>query len=214
MNHIDSFLYVRHGQTDWNAQGLMQFHSDIPLNATGRKQAQNAAQRLAKLSGERLFFLYSPYSRAAETADIIANHLQSHTDVTVAGITPHAGLKERFGGTLDGRTPDELKALGQVDSMGFMPCGNYVWDNLKMLCPKAECSLVLVKRMEDAFLNGHKQALAHNAKLVIVGHYGGMNTFSRHKLGRRKEYNIQNATPYWFVNEYDTKGEWLIKEME
>mgnify|MGYP003704279353 CR=1 FL=1 len=33
------FWFLRHGETDWNAQGLSQGNVDIPLNATGRAQA-------------------------------------------------------------------------------------------------------------------------------------------------------------------------------
>ncbi len=35
------------GETSWNATGRVQGHTDIPLNATGQAQAQQAAQALA-----------------------------------------------------------------------------------------------------------------------------------------------------------------------
>jgi probable phosphoglycerate mutase len=37
----------RHGQTEWNVLEKAQGHADIPLDATGRRQARRAAKLLA-----------------------------------------------------------------------------------------------------------------------------------------------------------------------
>lgn len=40
-------LYViRHGETDWNVLKKMQGWADIPLNETGRSQAENIRNKL------------------------------------------------------------------------------------------------------------------------------------------------------------------------
>ena len=59
---------MRHGQTDWNAKGRIQGRTDIPLNETGRAQAEKAAINLP----ENITVIFSsPLERAIETAEII-----------------------------------------------------------------------------------------------------------------------------------------------
>jgi len=64
---------VRHGQTDWNLRGLMQGRTDIPLNATGRAQAEQAAGTLDRVDWDVV--VSSTLGRARETAAILAQGL-------------------------------------------------------------------------------------------------------------------------------------------
>ena len=41
--HPVAFWFLRHGETDWNAQNLSQGNVDIPLNETGLAQARSAS---------------------------------------------------------------------------------------------------------------------------------------------------------------------------
>ncbi len=67
------FWFLRHGETDWNAQGISQGNVDIPLNATGVAQARAAAQ---KLKGRGIATLVaSPRSRAKVTAEFVGEAL-------------------------------------------------------------------------------------------------------------------------------------------
>ena len=61
-----AFWFLRHGETDWNAQGLSQGNVDIPLNAVGRAQAV-AAAGLLRRRGIRSV-VASPLCRAHDTA--------------------------------------------------------------------------------------------------------------------------------------------------
>ena len=42
---MTTLLFVRHGETDWNAEGRLQGQTDRPLNDYGRRQARELADR-------------------------------------------------------------------------------------------------------------------------------------------------------------------------
>ncbi len=44
------FYFVRHGETDWNAEGRYQGSKDIPLNERGRGQAALNGELLQQFS--------------------------------------------------------------------------------------------------------------------------------------------------------------------
>lgn len=57
---------IRHGQTDWNRQHLLQGWTDIPLNENGRTLAAKTAGGLKDIPFDRVYT--SPLIRAKETA--------------------------------------------------------------------------------------------------------------------------------------------------
>jgi probable phosphoglycerate mutase len=72
---MTTFCLIRHGETDWNLSGRWQGHTDIPLNALGRAQAQRLAQRM-RSEGARFDAIYSSdLLRAWETAQALGEAL-------------------------------------------------------------------------------------------------------------------------------------------
>jgi len=67
---VTSFLFIRHGETDWNRQQRFQGQIDVPLNALGRAQAARLAERLAGDPADVL--VCSDLQRARETAEPLA----------------------------------------------------------------------------------------------------------------------------------------------
>ena len=57
--------FLRHGQTDYNLQGLLQGRVDNPLNNTGINQAQKSAKAIGKVTK----IISSPLKRAIQTAN-------------------------------------------------------------------------------------------------------------------------------------------------
>jgi len=95
-----TLLLVRHGQSEWNAEGRMQGQTaHVPLTALGHRQAAAAAERLAALRPRAL--VSSDLLRAVETAE----HCGRATGLPV---TTTPALREQGYGVLEGRPSREL----------------------------------------------------------------------------------------------------------
>jgi broad specificity phosphatase PhoE len=69
-NTMTTFYLVRHGETDWNKQRIIQGQEDIPLNETGIQQAENAAKLMKSIPFDLAYS--SDLMRAKRTTEIIA----------------------------------------------------------------------------------------------------------------------------------------------
>jgi probable phosphoglycerate mutase len=97
-----TFIFARHGETDWNAAGRWQGQTDISLNRAGREQAKALA---AELRSEGIVAVgASDLARAKQTAEIVARDLGlalGHVD---------AAFRERAYGVFEGLTRAECMA--------------------------------------------------------------------------------------------------------
>jgi len=68
-----TIYFIRHGETDWNAEARYQGQADVPMNEKGRAQAQRNGEALRPfLPGiARADFVASPLQRACETMEIV-----------------------------------------------------------------------------------------------------------------------------------------------
>lgn len=108
----DPFIHIRHGETDWNLARRLQGWRDIPLNDTGRAQAEANGERLKAFladfgrSPDDFHWVASPLQRARETMEIIRR---------AVGLDPTAyrvddRLREISYGVLEGKTHEEIEA--------------------------------------------------------------------------------------------------------
>jgi broad specificity phosphatase PhoE len=96
---VTTLFLARHGETDWNRDHRVQGHTDIPLNETGRAQAQELSRLLL---GERFDAVYSSdLSRAYETALFVAESRGQQ-------VMRHAGLREKNYGSWEGLTDEQV----------------------------------------------------------------------------------------------------------
>jgi probable phosphoglycerate mutase len=94
-DRVTRVIAIRHGETAWNVDTRLQGQLDIPLNDTGRWQAQRLAEALAH---EPLAAIYSSdLSRAWATAEALS---------ITTGLTVRADerLRERCFGAFQGQT--------------------------------------------------------------------------------------------------------------
>jgi len=120
---MTQLLVIRHGQSEWNADGRWQGQENPPLTELGRTQARAAARAIGAIDG-----LYaSPLDRAATTASIISDELGIGPVITLPGLMErHAGewqglnrfeIEDAFPGYLaDGRRPPGWEPDAQVEA--------------------------------------------------------------------------------------------------
>lgn len=94
---------IRHGVTDWNAEGRLQGKEDIELNPAGRQQAYDLAEYFQGFEWDLV--ISSPLKRAHETACIISSRLNLPEPVVIEG------LHERDYGMASGLLPEERRKL-------------------------------------------------------------------------------------------------------
>ncbi|MEY3509337.1 MAG: hypothetical protein RLZ21_1094 [Pseudomonadota bacterium] len=96
--------FVRHGETNWNAERRMQGHIDIPLNTTGMGQAKRLANALTQTKHSFDAIYSSDLERALHTANAVANALSLAVQTTPQ-------LRERNVGQLQGLLLSEAPVL-------------------------------------------------------------------------------------------------------
>lgn len=100
--------FIRHGETDWNRQGLIQGWTDIPLNDKGHQQARAVAQALIDVPefSPEFSFVVSPLQRARQTMGYLAEALSLEPQQ----IAVDPAVQELGFGVWEGKPFWELKA--------------------------------------------------------------------------------------------------------
>lgn len=170
MNPASTATYIciaRHGETDWNAAGILQGWLDVPLNDKGRRQAY---QMLAGFAHSGFSKVYSSsLVRSRETAEIIARSLR------LASPEYHDGLKERNFGAIQGIPKAELAELNPV--------------LLQQILKRNPATFFEQGESMDEFADRVLAAIAHIArqnsgkKILAITHGWTMDVITRHIAG-------------------------------
>ena len=158
--------FVRHGQTDWNAEGRLQGQADTDINQRGRDQADRNGKRLAGLikDASGWDFVASPLRRTRETME----RVRVGMGLPAAGYRTDPLLVEVHFGDWQGKTYLELEAESPgttarraADKWNFRPPGE-----------QGESYAMLTARIEP-FLRELKQ------ETVCVTHGGVIRSIFR-----------------------------------
>ena len=174
-------IATRHGETAWNVDTRIQGHLDIPLNDTGRWQAQRLG---AALAGEPIACVYaSDLGRAHQTAQAVA-------DTAGLQVVSDIGLRERAFGVFEGRTFAEIEAE--------LPEQAQRWRKRDPAFePEGGESLLRFRARIVATLD--RLAAAHpGEQIVVVGHGGVLDVLyraaTRQELQAPRTWTLGNAS--------------------
>ena len=176
---------IRHGETDYNVQQIMQGHDEVPLNDKGIAQAAALGRRMADMPLDHIYA--SDLRRAAMTAGIVA----AYTGVAVEWVP---AFRERHPGDLAG------KAYFEGDCPRFFADHDYHPPNGETVQQFAD----RVRRAFDALIGKEADRKRH---VAVVTHGMVCAAFLRVCLEQHQEeiaaYRWPNASISIF--DYDSK---------
>lgn len=183
-------ILVRHGETEYNAAGMFQGYSPVPLSPRGRQQVALVAERLISLQPCALYS--SDIWRAQETAEMISQRLALPVQLC-------EGLREWNVGTWVNQPANafaaHLQAVG-AHIVTYVPEGGE--SQLQTQARMLACMQTL--------------ATQHAGETIVcVSHGKAIDMLARHVLGldvlQPPAYHIANTSVTIFVCE---NGMWEI----
>ena len=187
---------IRHGETDWNLEGRVQGHEDIPLNETGIRQAQACGEALKAVPLQCV--QTSPLSRARKTAEFIA--ARQHCPLIV-----NHSLIERDFGRISGLTLEERRSF---EDSGIQDLAE-PWDML------ASRAFEAVEELAGLFPQGTIAVVSHGAWINAL-----LAVLSDHTVGSGKTW-LKNAcisllcrkNEGWKIEFFNITAEEFVKKL-
>lgn len=181
-----SFYFLRHGETDWNREGRIMGHQDIPLNQAGIAQAHQAVSYLNYLGIDRI--VSSPLCRAKETAVIIGSYLKVSVETCDS-------LKEAKWGEMEGELKHRHAGSFEKWLNGDTP-------------QHAESCIEFQQRIIRAL----STVLIPKKNTLLVAHQGVYWAFMK-ALGYSNA-TTSNATPYIFRSPETPAQPWTVEALD
>jgi broad specificity phosphatase PhoE len=178
---------LRHGQTDWNINFLLQGVTDIPMNQTGIEQVKLAAQAIRAEDWDVV--LTSPLSRARQTAEIIASQ-HGYTEIIEQEL-----LIERSFGEAEGLSHEQWRA--KYSNLDVIPGG-------ESRTQLADRSRLLLETISQELAGKRVLAISHGALIRTLIAIASNNELPRdgERLGNASLNVVKHSDNSWQVVNY------------
>jgi broad specificity phosphatase PhoE len=158
-------VIVRHGRTAWNAAGLYQGHTDIPLDETGRRQAAALGRALA--GSAFTIAVASDLVRARETAEIV---LGTRAEM----LECDARWREMRFGAWEGLTREQILARAPAAGAASVP---------RLMTPEGGETFAELKRRIGAALEAIVRRAPAGSRALVATHAGPLHAALQILLG-------------------------------
>lgn len=197
MGLIMKLILVRHAETEWNVEGIIQGYSDSPLTCRGVLETSALVATLCKDEYEIERVYASPLGRAWQMGQSLSTHFR-------CSLTAEVSLKEQDFGQFEGvqlerlrqKYPNEVNALFQLDAE---------------YCPPGGESLTQATQRAIRFLQELEKTSFPHQTICIVSHghvsQGVLSFFKEGTINNFPRYAQPNAS--YSVIEY-IDGEYQV----
>lgn len=172
---------IRHGQTEWNVQGLMQGWGDSPLTAQGIHAARLTGRALCDVPFAAAYSSCLP--RTIATAHHILHERAAHVP-----LFQHTGLNEQHFGDWEGRKVEDIRATAEFQQLVNAPAayraetnGGETWAQLAARPQAAINDIVRVHESGNLLIVSH----GHTLRLLLALMQGA--TWQNHREAGRSE---------------------------
>lgn len=160
---------VRHGQTEWNIEKILQGHKDIPLNEEGHKQAKLLGDRLKDIKFD--CWVSSDLTRCIQTTKGIEDGVGIEN--VPKRFIKSAAFRERF--------------MGEVQGMKIADAKEKYGENYRNL---GETKEELIDRIYKRWIEVLKECCNYNDKNVLLCTHGGVIRNFINYLYKEKKYKL------------------------
>jgi broad specificity phosphatase PhoE len=181
------FGLLRHGQTEWNINFLLQGVTDIPMNQTGIDQVRLAASAIRRQDWDLV--LTSPLGRARQTAEILLE------EVGFDSIIEEQLLIERSFGEAEGLSHEQWRA--KYSNLDEIPGG-------ESRTELAARSQLLLDTVAQQFAGKRVLAVSHGALIRTLIAIASKNQLPRdgERLGNASLNIVGHEQDNWRVIDY------------